>query len=308
MTYRREEAEKIIKINREQLNISDEQTALAYAIDCGKGEEMTNALQPRIKQRSLFGIFRSSGESLIDILERVCRSESTSEHELTLDEKSAENGKKKTADEWIKYWNKIKDGRVMASMGDLYANFKIIKKMRESGTAEGQAKAQSYLNGLREDFIWESNEGGLIANTRLFYSANSLDARVVQHYKCKKPELTKERVIEVPVYEGTLIEEVADSGSGLTYLQTILDTEDDAEIIIQTLEFIGSKSRSDIFSWTAPTKSEKYYTRAKMPERAVWLNSGTGRFYLNCSSSPISGIGRARRVRGASVSEQEARK
>ena len=37
MTYHREEAEKIIKINREQLNISDEQTALAYAINCGKG-------------------------------------------------------------------------------------------------------------------------------------------------------------------------------------------------------------------------------------------------------------------------------
>lgn len=307
MTYHREEAEKIIKINREQLNISDEQTALAYAINCGKGEEMDQALRQCMKQKSLFGIFRSSGESLIDILERVCRSESTSEHELTLDEKSAENGKKKTADEWIKYWNKIKDGRVMASMGDLYANFKIIRKMRESGTVEGQAKAQSYLNGLREDFIWESNEGGLIANTRLFYSANSLDARVVQHYKCKKPELTKERVIEVPVYEGTLIEEVADSGSGLTYLQTILDTEDDAETIIQTLEFIGSKSRSDIFSWTAPTKSEKYYTRAEMPERAVWLLSNTDRFNLNCDS-PIYYYGRARRVRGASVSEQEARK
>ena len=108
MTYHREEAEKIIKINREQLNISDEQTALAYAINCGKGEEMDQALRQRMKQKSLFGIFRSSGESLIDILERVCRSESTSEHELTLDEKSAENGKKKTADEWIKYWNKIK--------------------------------------------------------------------------------------------------------------------------------------------------------------------------------------------------------
>ena len=41
MTYHREEAEKIIKINREQLNISDEQTALAYAINCGKEKRWT---------------------------------------------------------------------------------------------------------------------------------------------------------------------------------------------------------------------------------------------------------------------------
>ena len=43
----------------------------------------------------------------------------------------------------------------MASMGDLYESFKLIQKLRQSGTVEEQAKAQLYLDSLREDFYLE---------------------------------------------------------------------------------------------------------------------------------------------------------
>ena len=283
MAYHRTEADRLIRINREQLNIPEEQTALATARDQGREEILAAAL----KEKAKGGIFRRDGRALIDILDEVCIDTDTNtpaEEKLLLDEHSIRSwlGKKKqdTPDGWVKYWSKIKDGRMMASMGDLYESFKLIQKLRQSGTVEEQAKAQLYLDSLREDFIWSGKKGGLVANTRLFYSANSLDARVVQHYKCIKPELTHEQTITVPDYSGDRVEQIADDKTGLIYLQTILDTEDDAETIIRTLEFISGKGRSDICCWTAPTKSGKYFTRTKHPERAAWFGCISNNLYL----------------------------
>ncbi|MBU0470859.1 MAG: hypothetical protein KJ598_01150, partial [Nanoarchaeota archaeon] len=152
--------------------------------------------------------------------------------ELCLDEVSADNGRKRTQDDWFKYWSKIKDGRVMASMGDLYTSFKLIKKMRESGTAEEQAIAQRYLNSLREDFDWPGKKNWLVSSTRLIYSGNSLDTRIIHHYRSNGLELTKEVILEVPIYRGIEIEDVFSSDRGSAYLQALLDTEDDPEMII----------------------------------------------------------------------------
>lgn len=255
---------------------TEEERALAAAEMYGKRAEMEVVLQQRRKERGFFGVFRSSGKSLIEVLEEVCQSESTLERELTLDEKAADNGKKKTPNEWIKYWSNISGRRVMASMGDLYQNFKIIRRTYEQGNKKEKATAKKYIDSLCKDFIWKRSEGGLIANTRLFYLANSQDARIVQHYQCRKPELTKERVIEVQDYQNILIEEFAQSGSGLTYLQTIMDTEDNAETIINTLEFISG--RGDITVRTAFAR--------RRSENAVWL-ARPGRFLVvDCGDFP----------------------
>lgn len=275
---------------------TEEERALKAAEMYGKRAEMEVVLQQRKKERGLFGVFRSSGKSLIEVLEEVCRPESILEQGLTLDEQAADKGLKQKPNDWIKYWNKVKDGRVMASMGDLYSSFKIIKKMHE-GTEQEKAKAQLYLNSLREDFVGQGQENGLIANTKLFYSSTSVDARIVQHYQCRKPELTTEKIIEVPVYQATLMEKVVQSEPGLTYLHTLLDTEDDAETIIKTFEFISGKRGSDMGVWTALTDGRsKYYTRKEKPERVAGFVISVGQFRVGGSFDGGPGCSRGVRL------------
>ncbi len=279
-----------------RMGIPEEQTALAIARDCGKEAEMRAELENK-KEKKALSIYRRHGGSVISILERVCNSVTTLEQELTLDAHAAENGKKKAQDKWIKSWNKIDDGRVMASMGDLYVNFKIIKRMSEQGTPEEQAKAKSLLFNLREDFDWSGKYNWLISSTRLIYSGTSLDTRIVQHYQCKKPELTKEAVLEVPVYRGMPVETMVSGQKGLAYLQALFDTEDDAETILRTLEFVSGKRGTDLVGWTAnTTTSDTQYTRVSHPERASGFAYDDGEFRVGGCSS-LNYAGRSRGVR-----------
>ncbi|MEK6969597.1 MAG: hypothetical protein AABW48_04170 [Nanoarchaeota archaeon] len=249
---------------------TEEERALAAAEMYGKKAEMEVALQQRKKERGLFGVFRSSGKSLIEVLEEVCQPESILGWELTLDEQAADDGKKKTPNEWFDYWSNITDGRVMASMGDLYHSFKIIKKMHEQGTEQEHAKAKSLLFSLRDDCDWTGKQNWLISSTRLFYSGTSLDARIIQHYRCPRPELVKETIVEVPVYRGTPLKTIVNEQQGLAYLQALFDTEDDAKTILQTLEFVSGKRGDSLVSWTANTTTkDTQYTRASHPQRAA---------------------------------------
>ena len=198
-----------------------------------------------------------------------------------LDEYAADGGKKRLPTEWYDSWSAVTDGRVMASMGDLYAAFKVIRKMH-SGSEQEQAKAKSLLLSLREDFDWPGKRNWLIGGTRLFYSGNSLDTRIVQHYRCNKPELVTEKVLEVPVYNDKPVPEVVSEKHGLPYVHTLLDTIDDPETILQTLEFISGKSRADIRFWTAgwsgSSQQDVLKKRAEHPERAAGFGYNGSQF------------------------------
>ena len=197
-----------------------------------------------------------------------------------LDEHAADGGRKRLPIEWYDYWAAVTDGRVMASMGDLYGAFKAINKMH-SGSEQEMAKAKSLLLSLRDDFDWSGKGNWLIAGTRLFHFGNSLETRIVQHYRCDRPELIKETVLEVPVYRGTAFEKIVGEQKGLAYFQALFDTQDDGEAILQNLEFVSGKRRDDIVGWTANTStSNTQYTRASHPERAAGFGYGI-RFHVD---------------------------
>ena len=197
-----------------------------------------------------------------------------------LDEHAADGGRKRLPIEWYDYWAAVTDGRVMASMGDLYGAFKAINKMH-SGSEQEMAKAKSLLLSLRDDFDWSGKGNWLIAGTRLFHFGNSLETRIVQHYRCDRPELIKETVLEVPVYRGTAVEKIVGEQRGLAYFQALFDTQDDGEEILQNVEFVSGKRRDDIVGWTANTStSDTQYTRASHPKRAVGFDCGADQFHV----------------------------
>ena len=214
-----------------------------------------------------------------------------------LDESAADNGTKRLPSEWYDYWADIKDGKVMASMGDLYHSFKIIKKMHEQGTEQEHAKAKSLLFSLRDDCDWTGKQNWLISSTRLFYSGTNLDARIVQHYRCPRPALVKETIVEAPVYRRTPVKKILNEQKGLAYLQALFDTEDKAETILQTLEFVSGKHGDSLVGWTANTNADDtQYTRTSHPERAAGFGFGYDLFHVG-GDGISSGPGCSRRVR-----------
>jgi len=213
--------------------------------------------------------------------------------EMNLDESAAEEGAKKKQDEWIDSWNREEDGHVFSSMGDYYLNFKEMKRLSEEGTSEEKAKVQILLASLRDDFDWPGRKNWLISSTKIPYEKEGLRARVIQHYRCKRPELIKETELEIPVYRGTPVTEVAGENKGLVYLRTLFDTEDDSETIIQTLEFISGKSRDAIKVWTAAVEGS--YTRSQHPSRAAGFGYNGDYFHVGGDDGLVN-QGRSRGV------------
>ncbi len=210
---------------------------------------------------------------------------------IILDDKPADNGNKKTQDEWFNYWGKINDGRVMASMGDFYVAFKDLKNRLEQGSDAEKAKARKLFNGFHDDFDWTNKNNWLIGSTRLVYEGNNINGKIIQYYSCKSQELVKESSIEIPVYSGTPVIQVANNTKGLAYLQTYFDTTDDAETIIQTLEFISGKNRDKIMICTANSSD-----RRSILSMAAGLIFSGGQFHVYGSFN-LFYIGRSRGVK-----------
>ena len=187
---------------------------------------------------------------------------------IILDSHAAEKGDRRTQDEWIEYWNK--SDRVMASMADYYQYFKQLKGMNDKD------KVKTLLTSLREDFDYQEKGNWLISSTRLVYSKDNLDARIIPHYGCAEQEAK----IKVPVYRRTPVTQVVSEGEGLTYLQTLFGTEDEGEEIIQIFEFVSGKKREEIKVWTPTVGGND--SRSQYPSRA-------GSFYYYNSDFLVGG-------------------
>ena len=208
----------------------------------------------------------------------------------TIDAVPADNGSTKTQEDWItNYWPSVRDGRIMASMGDYYLLFKQMKHDSEHGNTQQKASVQTLLANYQKDFT----DTWLIAGTRISYNTTSLDAKIIQHYGCNQPKLITESNLTIPIYRGAIIADVTKESAGLKYLQALLNTTDTAENIIGTLEFISGKPRNQIKVWSAATSGD--YTRSSHPERAA------GFLYLNSEFHFYGGYiinqGRSRGVR-----------
>src|SRR3989344_269696 len=214
--------------------------------------------------------------------------------QLTIASQAEDNGAKKTPNGWFDYYSKLSDGGIMASASDLYQNWKLLKQLSGSGNPEKVKRFSELVSGFRDDFDWPGKSNYLVGGTRLEYKADSLETTLIQHYNCKKPELVKTTSLEVPEYLGVSIVEVTGTDQGLNYLQTLFDTEDTAEEIIGTLEFISSKDKNNIKIWTPPINSERYYTRKQYPNRAAGFNYDSDSFHVVGSS--IDNLGRSLRV------------
>src|SRR3989344_5944767 len=214
---------------------------------------------------------------------------------FNLDLQPADNGNKRTTEDWFDRWEKDTSSKEMASAGDLYQGWKLLKRDYHSGDMDRARITAEIVASFQDDFDWSGKKNYLIAGTRLEYQADSLDSTIIQHYKAKNHALVKKTSLEIPEYLGVPIPEVVLQPKGLHYLQTLLDTEDDAETIMQTLEFISGKTRDKIKVWTPPLESNNYYTRKQHPARAAGFGCSGGYFHVD-GYNDIDGRGCSRGV------------
>ena len=166
-----------------------------------------------------------------------------------IDALPAEDSADKTQDQWIQYFNALKDGRVFASMPDYYQFFKQLKNSIENGDKD---VSQAVIQSLRRDF----KNRWIDSSTRIqngINPANSLEGKIIHNYGCKDTSLVNEEIKEIPVYSSAGIAEVVQEQKGLDFLRTYFGTNDDAEAIVKLMEFISGKERSEIKVWTAET-------------------------------------------------------
>src|SRR3989338_1746132 len=146
-----------------------------------------------------------------------------------IDALPAEDGAYKTQDQWIQYFNALKDGRVFASMPDYYQFFKQLKNSIENGDKD---VSQAVIQSLRRDF----KNRWIDSSTRIqngINPANSLEGKIIHNYGCKDTSLVNEEIKEIPIYSSAGIAEVVQEQKGLEYLRAYFGTNDSAETIIQ---------------------------------------------------------------------------
>ncbi len=171
---------------------------------------------------------------------------------LTLDDVAADSGKYRTQEEWSKWFNK--HNRIMASAPDVYQ--------------AGKSGSNKLLRGLREDF-----ELGVVTSTRIEYNPDDLHARITHYVGSRVKNPVQSRGIVVPVYLNESIERVLREEEGLLYLQTLFNTNDKAEEIVDILENLRKKEDNRI--WTLDQEDRRDYM-----EGATFFLSGCGEFLI----------------------------
>ena len=204
-------------------------------------------------------------------------------HIVTLDDIAADNSSKKTQGQWIDYWNNINDGRIFASMGDMYAAFGQIRQSPE--------QYRTLLANLRDAF----DKRWVVTSTRIIYQAGSTQAEIIHHYGSNGHEQNIN--LEIPVYRGTKISDVLNSADGLAYLKNLFGTEHDKKDIADTLKFVGGKEKDEIFVWTPDLDG-----RDSVPDRAALLEFIVDGLCVNGDDS-IDDDGRSFGVRYGSEQE-----
>ena len=162
----------------------------------------------------------------------------------------------KTQDGWIAYWNTVTDGRRFASAANIYQ--------------AGKTGDRTLLASLQKDFL----ESWIVTSTRIDYDQNTGVGKITHYYNSTLRTPSAKTII-IPEYNGETIERVVQNASGIQYLQTVFATPDTAETIMQTLEKLSGKTRSEIKIWTPDQASRK-----SIPQRAVRFSLDSAGFHV----------------------------
>lgn len=174
----------------------------------------------------------------------------------TIDLHPADNGAYNTQKQWINFFNTQR--KPMISAADVYR--------------AGKSGYDELLKSLRNDF----DVSWLVSSTGIGYSGDDLSGKITQNYGSSVVKPSQKDVSIIPVYDGTPLAQALQTKEGVSYLQALLDTNDEPKEIAGTLEHLSGRSASDTILWTPDQNSRKRY-----PQRAVGFYDFGGRFLVD---------------------------
>ena len=197
---------------------------------------------------------------------------------VIIDPRSADNRASKTQEQWIEYFNKL--GKPMISAPNIYQ--------------AGKSASNETLNSLRKDF----DGSWVVSGTSIKYYKNYLSGRIIHNYGSSIVKPIEKNVSLIPVYSSAPLKEVLTS-KGIEYVQTLFDTNDDPNTIIEVIEHLSKRKSDDIRLWTPDQDTRNTYTA-----RAVWFGDGGRRFHGDGNDHFDVNIGHSR---GVSISSRSGR-
>ncbi|MBI5065347.1 hypothetical protein HZA97_03850 [Candidatus Woesearchaeota archaeon] len=200
--------------------------------------------------------------------------------EFIFDYNPADGGVKKTRKEWSDYWDTRNDKHIMASMGNYYKAFKKIKNDYEKG-GDKKIEAIKLLDQLGKEIRYtDSGKNWLSSSTVLKYSPVITNVTITHNCSNKTRELSK--YVEFQQYRSVNLEDVNVAHPTLTkiYLQTLFDTDDDFETILQTLKFISPSQKVILFT------AQKSNNETEKVAGFYIMNDQSNALAIDCDNGP----------------------
>ncbi|MBU4351498.1 MAG: hypothetical protein KKA65_01670 [Nanoarchaeota archaeon] len=239
----------------------------------------------------VYSINKAYSSSLPKESPKECN-KSKSDRLFSLDEIAADSDAKLNLRDWCFYWERIKDGRVMASAADFYRGIKELRDAYKFGSRFVSKKAEEVMVNLKKDL----RDPGIILGTRLDFIVSkknqnhtTLYAQIIHRYNCQyKKEITTFHTL-IPKKEEVItnLEKFASDFTGLVFLQKLLNTHDSIREIELNFNYITGIP-SDNLNILIPNETEQ---RIK-PNRTFILKILKHRFFIRISELDKTGSSR----------------
>jgi len=160
----------------------------------------------------------------------------------------------KSYDEWVDYWKKVKDGRVMMSIADAYG------MVRQLDNPDCNKAMQQQANQL--EYYLATND--LVFDTQAeFCQATTVIAKITHNNSITQlasgsnRDLVREILVNIPPYEDARIMDVLGEPEGLKFIQAFFGTQDDAEKIRKNLSCLSQGTRPEMIRVWTPRYDER---------------------------------------------------
>ena len=236
------------------------------------GKQYTKTLEEAAKT----GGFRGPEAVLRHLVETHAHGLMQRNQAVIIDTHAADNGARRTQEQWISYFNNV--GKPMISAPNVYL--------------AGKTASDELLASLRKDF----DESWLVSSTRISYR-DDLSGKITHNHGSTVVKPSQRDVKIIPVYNGIPLAQALKSDEGVAYLHSLFDTSDEPRDITGTLENLSKRGADRIGLWIPDQGSRNSYS-----ERAVWFVGNFHRFRVGGVHFGYGG-----RSRGVSMSPRSGR-
>lgn len=199
-------------------------------------------------------------------------------NEFGLDMDAANNRSLHNLREWCFKWERIKDGRVMASASDFYAGISMVKHGYKFGDRRIKKRAVTLMDSLKRDM----KDEGIILSTRVDFGVSkkqkfTTTSTITHRYNCQyKQEIETFKAITPAMKKpSTTLGEFCNDKFGLEYFQKLFNMHDPIQEIELNFNYTTGITSDNLYMVLPLPEEQK-----KNPHRVIRLFISGNKFYI----------------------------